>query len=152
MGRPSEYTPELATRICAEVAAGRSVRSVCREEDFPGERTVFAWLSLHDDFQQQYARAKEASADCHADEIIEIADDDSLPADDRRVRIDARKWVASKLKPRRYGDKIAAELTGKDGAPIELRDTSTLEAARRVAFLLTQGAALADKSPATETP
>jgi hypothetical protein len=58
-------------------------------------------------------RAREDQADTLADEILDIADDSSLDPSDRRVKIDARKWIASKLKPKTYGDKVQAELSGQ---------------------------------------
>ncbi len=62
----------------------------------------------------QYARAREEQADFYADEIVTIADTEPDAAT-ARVRVDARKWVASKLKPKRYGDKLA--LGGADDLP-----------------------------------
>jgi hypothetical protein len=43
-------------------------------------------------------------------EIISIADDPTDDYNSRRVRVDARKWSASKLMPKKYGDRI--EQTG----------------------------------------
>jgi hypothetical protein len=40
--------------------------------------------------------------------------------------------------PKIYGDNLTAEVTGKDGGPIQA-EYSPLQVARRVAFLLTQG-------------
>lgn len=133
IGRPSDYTPELADLICAELSEGRSLRSVCQDENMPNKATVFRWLRTNDSFRDQYARAKEEAADSMADEINEIADDgtndwmerldnDAKPigwqlngehVQRSKLRIDARKWVASKLKPKAYGDRVAHEHTGK---------------------------------------
>jgi hypothetical protein len=81
-------------------------------DEMPSMTSVFKWLRIHEEFAQQYAMAKDASADALADEIVDIADDrqDDPDAASRRVRIDARKWVASKLKPKRYGDRIEQEV------------------------------------------
>jgi hypothetical protein len=75
----------------------------------PGLKTVMQWLARYPEFAQQYAQARQAGADALADEIIDIADNRELDPQDRRVRIDARKWIASKLKPKAYGEKT--ELT-----------------------------------------
>ncbi len=76
-----------------------------------------------------------------ADELLDIADDSNLDPQDRRVKLDTRKWIAAKLKPRAYGDRLAVESTGKNGGPIEVEHhVSDLEFARRVAFALTKGA------------
>ena len=71
------------------------------------------------EFAEQYARAREVQAETLADEIVSIADEDGDPQR-QRLRVDARKWVASKLKPKRYGDKVTNEHTGADGGPVAL--------------------------------
>lgn len=103
--RPSEFTQDKADAICERIADGESLRSICRDEAMPSKSSVFKWLKQQSDFADQYARALESRADSHADDIVDIADDDELDPNDKRVRIDARKWVASKLRPKVYGDK-----------------------------------------------
>jgi hypothetical protein len=80
---------------------------------------VYRWLNKHEVFRNNYARAKECSADFHADKILEVAEDGKLNPNDKRVRIDAMKWVASKLKPKSYGDRVAHEHTDGEGKPLE---------------------------------
>ena len=143
-GRPSTFTQDLADRICAELAEGRSMRSVLRDDGMPSMTTVFRWLRENETFQQQYARAKEEAADSLADEIVDIADErdgkaimaegeevavvfDSTAVARNRLRIDARKWIAAKLKPKKYGDKLDLEHSGK----VDLAD-ALMEARRRV--------------------
>lgn len=138
VGRPSEYTQEIATRICAELAQGKSLRTVCRADDMPCVATVFNWIHAYPAFLEQYTRAKEESADALSDEMLEIADDgtndwmERLGEEDKpvgyvingehvqrsRLRIETRKWLASKLKPKRYGDKVDLAHTGGDGGPL----------------------------------
>lgn len=96
----------------------------------PHVSTVYRWLAANERFRDMYARAREDQADTLADEIVAIADDgqnDTYLNDDgvqmtnqdvvarSKLRVDARKWVAAKLKPRKYGDAIRQEVTGKDG-------------------------------------
>lgn len=87
----------------------------------PGRATVLRWLRDHEEFRAQYEMARMEQADVLADEIIEIADQspghtehgtDSGAVQHQRLRVDARKWVASKLKPKVYGDKQAIEHSG----------------------------------------
>jgi hypothetical protein len=106
MARPSDYTPEVADGICEQIALGKSLRAICRGDDMPDASTVYRWLSWNEAFREQYARAREDQADSHADEIIDIADNEMEDPNSRRVRIDARKWVAAKLKPKKYGERI----------------------------------------------
>jgi len=104
-GRPSSYAPDVADTICRELMAGKSLREICAMEGMPGASTVFRWLREHPEFQECYARAREIQADILADEIIEIADTEPDP-NRARVMIDARKWLASKLRPKKYGDRV----------------------------------------------
>lgn len=119
MGRPSEFTQERADAICARLVEGESLRSICRDDEMPALSTVFKWLREAEGFSDQYTRAKEEQADALADEIVSIADEsettikegigvvfDSTAVARNRLRVDARKWVASKLKPKKYGDKL----------------------------------------------
>ena len=70
-----------------------------------------------------------------ADELLDIADGDGDVQRDR-LRVDTRKWILSKLVPKKYGNKVTAEITGADGGPVQTEEMSSLEIARRVAFLL----------------
>lgn len=139
VGRPSEYTQEVADRICAQLSEGISLRTVCKADDMPDKTTVFKWLRTYPEFLNQYTRAKDESADALVEESLDIADDaanDWMARNDpenpgwvingehiqrSRLRIETRKWMASKLKPKKYGEKVSAELTGKDGGPIQVQ-------------------------------
>jgi transposase-like protein len=133
-GRPSEYTPEIAAAICERIVAGESVNRICRDEDMPDKSTVYRWLARHEDFSDKYVRAKAQQADMMSEELLEIADDgtndtyvdeDGLPRTNHdviarsKLRVDARKWLMSKLLPKKYGDKL--ELSGNKDAPLTVQ-------------------------------
>lgn len=105
------YSVVIADAICERLAEGESLRAICSDNSMPCKAAVFRWLSERPEFADQYARAREEQAEALADELVAIADgpvgEDSavLTARDR-LRVDARKWVASKLKPKKYGDRI----------------------------------------------
>jgi hypothetical protein len=141
-GRPSSFSEEVAAQICEELMAGRSLREICRDPGMPGARTVFGWLARNESFQQQYARARETQADWLKEELLEIADDsrndfvaklrddgstdvviDHEHIQRAKLRIDTRKWLMSKLAPKKYGDRIATEVSGPDGGPIQTEST-----------------------------
>ena len=97
------------------------------DETFPDETTIRRWLKESDELAKQYAGAKENQVEKLVEQIIEISDDDSLDIafteegkqyidqqhiQRSRLRVDSRKWIASKLKPRKYGDRITNEHTG----------------------------------------
>lgn len=109
-GRPSIYSEELATEICTELSEGKSLRSICARDDMPNISTVWRWIQSNESFRKQYARAKEESADSHADRINEIAEKvlsgEYKDTNAARVALDAFKWTASKLRPKRYGDRL----------------------------------------------
>lgn len=129
VGRPSDFTPEIANEICERLINGESLRRICRDDGMPNASTVCRWLGQNEEFRKQYAHAREVQADTYADEIVDIADGDvsedadaavaaQLAARDR-LRVDARKWVASKLAPKKYGEKTTTEHTGEGGGPIQ---------------------------------
>lgn len=136
MARPSEFTEATADAICERIADGESLRAICRDEGMPSKATVFRWLAANEAFQDQYARAREAQADSLFDDVLEIADDSRNDWMERngegdpgwalngdhiqrtRVRIDARKWMAGKLRPKVYGEKL--DLSGNVGLTVNL--------------------------------
>lgn len=124
-GRPSLYSEELGIRICEEVATtSASLQRICDNNlDFPHFKTVFRWLNDKEkaDFCDMYARAKRMQAELMVDEITDIADDGATDyyLDDKgnlkcdheniqrsRLKVDARKWIASKLLAKKYGDRL----------------------------------------------
>jgi hypothetical protein len=112
-----KLTPEIAEELCERIALGESLRAICDDEHMPDKATVLRWLQSNSEFRDQYARAREDQADTFADAIVAIADTEPDP-NVARVRIDARKWAAGKLRPKVYGDKVTSELTGPDGAAL----------------------------------
>ena len=105
-GRPPEFNAEIADRICTSLSEGKSLRRVCKGRGMPSRRSVYNWLEKYPEFVKDYNKARQEQADWHADEIIEIADKPDLDPNDKRIRVDARKWVASKLHHKRYGDRL----------------------------------------------
>jgi len=127
-GRKSLHTPALAKEVCRRIAKGQSLRKICETgKDMPTINAVLGWVSDdREGFAAQYARAVDERAAHWADEIVDIADDDSRDSitpqaiQRDRLRTDARKWIASKVLPKKYGDKTTLEHQGKDGGAINL--------------------------------
>lgn len=126
-GRPSEYTAEKADEICALIATDSriSVKAIGEMEDMPCASTIFKWLRENAEFAESYARAKADQAELLVDEMLTIADDGELDRTTRinrageeyqvtdqdviqrsKLMVDTRKWIASKLKPKKYGDRV----------------------------------------------
>lgn len=118
-GRPSSYTEAKAEDICERIASGISLRAICALPDMPDEKTVYAWMDRHDNFRARYARARTRQAEHYAQQIIDIAD--SAPetvkgVEKARLQIDARKWVAAKLLPKAYGERVQQDNISSDGS------------------------------------
>ncbi len=138
VGRPKIYDEKVATRLCEQIATtSKSLRTICKDDKFPCVATVLTWLKEKPEFLAQYNIAKQEQADYLIEEMIDIADDGSndfmtitkgdkeYNVEDREVtnrsklRVETRKWIASKLKPKKYGDKLDIDHT-TEGQPIQI--------------------------------
>jgi hypothetical protein len=157
-GRPTVYSEKLGQEICRRLAAGETLRSVCRDEDMPPESTVRGWaIDEKLGFSAQYTRAREVGYYLMADEIIEIADDatndyvekvrqsgdkyiafDSEHVKRSELRIQTRKWLLAKALPKVFGDKVDVEMRGDivtttiDRPPNETREEWLARRAREL--------------------
>lgn len=156
MGRPALYTPELAARILDRLAEGERLAVICEDDDMPSRGLVHAWVVSkkpeHAGFGEAYLLARKAGVLGMADEVIEIADDTSgdrkwvgRDGEEREVvdsefvmrsklRVDTRKFIMSKFAPEVFGDSIS--VGGVPDKPIEVKDVSRNDVARRIAFAL----------------
>ena len=138
IGAPTTFNQRTADLICILLAEGMSLRQILREDKtgvMPAQSTVYEWLLRHPLFAEQYARAREEQADTNADEILDIADEMPPEYTDekgrtsldltyiqwQKNRIEARKWTAAKLRPKKYGDRMAVEGV-EGGAAIKTED------------------------------
>lgn len=124
-GRPSAYTDAIADAICERIATGESLTAICADDGMPHQATVFRWLAdpRYSDFRDRYACAREAQGDTKFDQVGDMAHmavRGQVEPQAAKVFIDAIKWQAAKLAPKKYGDKVTTELTGKDGGAIEV--------------------------------
>jgi len=123
MGRQTTYTPELAERICEQLAEFGSLRKVCEADDMPADRTVRRWLREHPEFESAYARAKEHGIDALVEEGMSIVDQPppSTPAGSvdaghiawAKARAEYRRWLAERMAPKKYGVKQDITSDGK---------------------------------------
>lgn len=131
MAGVTTYSEDMALIICERLADGESLKAICEDDEMPARSTVFKWLAESETFSDMYARAREEQADAIFDEILNIADDGRNDWMERRgeedagwvtngeniqrakLRIDARKWMAGKLRPKKYGEKLELEHGGQ---------------------------------------
>ena len=127
--------------LCDHIAEGKSLVSWCKKTGI-GYSTIMAHLAADEQFQEKYTRAREAQADYLVDEIIEIADDSGLDAKiDKKtgnpvvdgeaiarakLRVDTRKWAASKMKPKKYGEAQLMKIADADGNKIPVTVTHAI--------------------------
>jgi len=134
VGRPTDYSPELIDKICDRLTQGESLKTICKDADMPNTSSIFLWLAKYSEFSDKYARAKSAQMDTMAEEIVEISDDRSndISVDDKgnekvdwecvqrsKLKVDTRKWLMSKLAPKKYGELKTLQHQGPDGGPIK---------------------------------
>jgi len=135
-GRPTLLTDALRDEMLERIALGEPVRQICLLPEMPDETTFYRWILKNKDFRDMYRVAKEAQMDRMEEALIEIADDarndwmiregersgEKLVFHDEAVRrsqlrIATRQWLMSKLKSKKYGDRV--EVTG-EGAKTEV--------------------------------
>lgn len=125
MARPSKYTTKLGDIICTRIANGESVLKICEDDDMPSEATVYYWALHNDEFSEKYAQAREVQAENWFDRTLEVAKeaDEVITGSDKsdnarvaakKLQVDTYKWHMSKLKPKKYGDKVDVTTGGKD--------------------------------------
>lgn len=128
------YTEEFADAVCDEIANGNSLNSICKMEGMPGRSVVMRWRIQHEDFDVNFARAKEWSTEALLEDILDIADDgtnDYVPdnymegrtpgyrvdgenINRSKLRVETRFRLMGLLKPRKYGAKVDMTTNGKD--------------------------------------
>lgn len=132
MPRPSIQTPEMIEEICSRLAEGEPLAQICRSEGMPGLRTVYDWTEAQPDISARIARARDAGEDVIAADCLRIADTPQEGIETvtkgesietrtgdmlghRKLQIDTRLKLLAKWNPKKYGDRISQEVTGKDG-------------------------------------
>jgi hypothetical protein len=127
IGRPPVHGPEVEDRICELIADGNPLPAIAAMPGMPRVATILGWAAGdRPGFGERYSRAREALAIKLVADALELVDTpakDAVEAQDKRVRADMRKWLASKLFPRQFGDRLhtdvqALDANGKPTAPV----------------------------------
>jgi hypothetical protein len=141
------YSDEIAERIC-DLLTQYSLRKICEMPGMPHRLTVMRWQASNEAFATKCARARTEQADFMDDLIRDTADGTTeYNAQANRVKIDAYKWRAARLKPKKYGEKLDLNVAGQEGgAPIKSEVITTtitdpVEAARLYQEMIAAGKA-----------
>ncbi len=125
VGRPSDYTQEMAINICEDISTGKSLRAVCRDPNRPSIATVYKWMRDYPEFLKQYEVSTNERADYQMEELNDIGDEAVMYAktnEDKNVsavvsayklKADNMRWAMSKIKPKKYGDKLDMTSAGE---------------------------------------
>lgn len=160
MGRRTTYDEDVAAHICKEIAGGRTLRAICREDGeqgVPHWTTVYAWIDAHEDFALRLARARDVGADAIAQEALDIADTphegvietdkegkngpytevrraDML--DHRKLRIETRLKLLAVWNPKKYGQRLDIGNAGDEPFKVDvLGHVDPSDAARLLALI-----------------
>jgi hypothetical protein len=143
-GRPSTYKASTARIICERLSKGEPLAEICRSEGMPPVRTVSHWKEQVPKFLADFTRAREEGYDAIAAECLAIADaterdtimvgqgDNEREAANTewisrsKLRVETRLKLLAKWDPKRYGEKMTAELTGKDGKDLPVAPAGVL--------------------------
>ena len=150
MTRGSPYSDEARAecvlRVCELMRNGQSLLQACKEVGVP-KTTVLSWVDRYDGVREEYELARDQLIDYRRDEMLEIVDsceETTESVQKARLRYDARRWELSKIMPRRFGDKVALEHTGKDGGAIEVSDARERIAGKLAGLAAARGSSEAD--------
>ena len=130
MPKPSRSIEEreiIARQVFNEMRQGLSAYKACVKVGVP-QGTFNGWLNEDEELAEDYARAREELHEFIAAEIMAIADA-PVPSNEKggvdpgaiqkqKLQVDTRKWLLSKLAPKKFGDKI--ELSGDANNPIKI--------------------------------
>jgi hypothetical protein len=123
MAYKKEEIEKIFNSICIKIENGKPLRQILKEKNMPSSKTFFEWIDKDEEKIKRYARACEERADAIFEDMIEIADNqegDVLQVGDKEIvnhnqinraklRVDTRKWILSKMNPKKYGDKLELE-------------------------------------------
>lgn len=109
-----ELTKEIEDHICEELATGRSLISISRDKGIPSCATIYRWMKTYPEFAISIARARDDQADYFFDKQIEFAEEATTENYMvKKFQADQLKWVAGRLKPKKYGERLNLDHSGE---------------------------------------
>lgn len=119
--------PALVQEICDRLASGESMSKIALSPHMPAQSQIYLRMAQDEAFRRNIAAAREAQQEYLVDQTVDMADS-ATPEDHQvvKLRIWARQWRAGKLAPKKYGERVATEITGANGGPIQTETTLTV--------------------------
>lgn len=126
VGRPTDYNQKIVDKICELLSQGKSLKKICEADEMPDISTVFKWLGKFPEFVDKYDIAKQNGLEARELELAELGQEAiemAQKVDSRssnavvaayKLKADNMKWAMSKLKPKKYGDKVDLTTDGKE--------------------------------------
>lgn len=127
------YNENTANEILDLIESGITLTEITSIDGMPSKPTINKWMMENPEFANRYAHARKMMADTLADRVL-IEAMNSHDAQIGRLRMDALKWTASKLAPKKYGDKIEIDSQSQQNftlsfsVPDRLQDSAALPA------------------------
>ncbi len=116
----TRYSRELSDLLCDQLAAGRTLNSVCQDSGMPSRTAVQKWVASGiDGFAERYALARRLGYEVMADEVVDLSDGAGLSTEavaKARLQVDSRKWLLAKALPKMFGDRVT--VAGDPDAPL----------------------------------
>ncbi len=123
MATRTTYSEDVVDEVLSRIAAGESLTGICKDKHLPTRKTFCQWLDQRPALYGRYVRARELQADSYADKIADTSKrllDGEVDPNAARVAIDGFKWIACKLRPGQYGEKIEAKVEHTGGGYLEI--------------------------------
>ena len=122
------YGPEIRSEILARISRGEALTTICNSDEMPSPQTVYEWAES-DEWAASFARARQTGIHAMVDSCSQIADDEAIDPASRKIRIETRRWIASKLLPNVYGDRTALQMLDEHGKPAKAGITIIVDGA-----------------------
>jgi hypothetical protein len=118
----NDIPSETLGKVFALLAQGKTIIEICKTKGMPSTATFFRLLEENPQLREDYAHARAKQADAFAEMIVEEART-AKDAQLGRLRMDALKWAASKIAPKKYGDKVEVEHAGEHTITVKIGGT-----------------------------
>lgn len=124
----SEDRTKISALVLEGMRSGLSAFKACQKVGVP-QSTFNRWVDTDAKLAEDYAHAREDLIERMANEVLELADSEVPETEDgkkdwqaiqkHKLQVDTRKWLLSKLAPKKYGDKL--EVSGDAANPLVTR-------------------------------